>query len=139
MFQERTTVQPPYNGMQVMCEPNGKPPPFTKSLARNGMQSLLKTIPQPKGFGFMSFMTFFVKCAQKLENCIRNDSAGYIGILRGMPHHACFALKAKGKQPLMEVSVSTCQDGYAAILDKPAGTTTEELIRQFESTALHFS
>lgn len=39
---------------------------------------------------------------------------------------------AKGKQPLMEVSVLTCQDGYAAILDKPAGTTTEELIRQFE-------
>lgn len=32
----------------------------------------------------------------------------------------------------MEVSVLSCIEGYAAILDKPAGVTTEELLRQFE-------
>lgn len=32
----------------------------------------------------------------------------------------------------MEVTVLSCIEGYAAILDKQAGITTEELLRQFE-------
>eukprot|EP00438_Fugacium_kawagutii_P021012 Skav228377 [mRNA] locus=scaffold1981:317414:320813:+ [translate_table: standard] len=41
-------------------------------------------------------------------------------------------MHAKVKQSPIQISVLFCQDSYAAILDKPAGTTTEDLIQQFQ-------
>ena len=43
-----------------------------------------------------------------------------------------FSTEVKPSSTPMEVTVLSCIEGYAAILDKPAGITTEELLRQFE-------